>query len=198
MGRMHVLAGGYKPASGGTRRHEWYDDAYLKTEKSVPSGQSLVLDKFRDLKKSLHQLDKDNNSYGLIHADFHMRNFFVDEGKITLFDFDDCQYCWLAADIAVSLFSIAGRARSGQRKPEAAKEFLGPFLESYFRENELDKKQLARLPLFLKLREMINYIDGHTHWDLNNLTHNQKKLIERYRFNIENDIPVIDMDFTNL
>ena len=196
MGRMHAVTKDYLPEPEGVRRYDWYDDAYLKTEKYVPSNQPLVLQKFRRLKERLTLLDKDRNSYALIHADFHKRNFFVHNGNITLFDFDDCQYCWLAADIAVSLFSVVAKSHPGRRNTEVASGFLEPFLEGYAAENILDIKWLGQLPLFLKLREMINYIDGHTHWDLNNLSPNQKKMIERCRFNIENDIPVIDMDFT--
>lgn len=198
MGRMHALAKTYVPASENIRRYDWHDDLYLKTEKYVPENQPLVLDKFRELKKQLASLGRDRDSYALIHADFHMRNFFVDDGRITLFDFDDCQYCWLAADIAVSLFSTIIRPHPDKKRAGAAAEFLGPFLEGYAGENKLDREQLKHLPLFLKLREIINYIDGYNHWDFNNLTKKQNEIIERYRFNIEHDIPVVDMDFTKL
>ena len=56
----------------------------------------------------LDSLPKDDDCYGLIHADIHQGNFFVDENdNITIFDFDDCHYHWFAYDLAVPLFGLA-------------------------------------------------------------------------------------------
>jgi Ser/Thr protein kinase RdoA (MazF antagonist) len=198
MGRMHALAKAYSPGDGRPRRYEWFDDAYLKTDRHIPADQPRVKEKFHLLIDKLHLLPKNDDSYGLIHADFHKRNFFVDEGRITLFDFDDCQYCWFAGDIAVSLFSVIVREKEEAKRIAAARGFLEYFLEGYTAENMLDPAWLTRLPLFLKLREMINYIDGSVHWDMNRLTSGQKVFIDNYRFNIENDVPLIDMDFSKL
>jgi len=42
-------------------------------------------------------------SYGLVHCDVNPTNFYVNDGQITLFDFDDCAYNWFINDIAVAL-----------------------------------------------------------------------------------------------
>ncbi|MBN1211543.1 MAG: phosphotransferase [candidate division Zixibacteria bacterium] len=197
-GRMHALAKSYSPGDGSARRYDWFDDAYLQSDRYVPDNQPRVLEKFHLLIDNLHGLPIDNESYGLIHADFHKRNFFVDAGRITLFDFDDCQYCWFISDIAISLFSVIAREKRESARPDVAREFLKYFLEGYSRENKIDPAWLGNLPLFLKLREMINYIDGCTHWDFNRLSPGQRRFVDKYRFNIENDVPLVDMDFTNL
>lgn len=43
-----------------------------------------------------HKLPQDNESYGLVHFDFSDGNYHVDmeTGAITVFDFDNCMYCW--------------------------------------------------------------------------------------------------------
>jgi Ser/Thr protein kinase RdoA (MazF antagonist) len=61
----------------------------------------------------LRSLPTPVDGYGLLHTDLHHGNFFVDEGRITAFDFDDIGYNWFASDIAVLLL----RAISFPPKP---------------------------------------------------------------------------------
>ena len=51
-------------------------------------------------------LRQESDAYGLVHADLHMGNFFVDHsGQMTVFDFDDCCFHWFGYDCAVSVVS---------------------------------------------------------------------------------------------
>ena len=169
----------------------------------------------------LQNLPRDKTSYGLIHQDAHQNNFFMDaDGKLTLFDFDDCAYSWFINDIAIVLFYISFDAEE-LGFPDAASfthEFLVHFLLGYRRAYSLSPAWLKGIPVFLKLRELELYavvhrdfqIDGVEHWllekfqqipgfDVNpgnnqwiaNFMHNRKPRIDQ-------GLPFIDYDFESL
>lgn len=130
-----------------------------------------------------------------IHCDLHVGNFFLDRGKITFFDFDDCCYQWFAYDIATVLFYAVlepwvPNERSAQE--EEAKRFLPAFLKGYQREFPLPDFVLEQLPLFLKLRELSLYALIHRFLDVENLTDCFTiKFMEARRERIENEDPVL-------
>jgi Ser/Thr protein kinase RdoA (MazF antagonist) len=195
MGRMHALTKNFQPSHPSLTRHIWYEDEDLKARQHIPPSQPLVLERYRELLNRIKALPTDRDSFGLVHEDMHHGNFFVNNGKITVFDFDDCQYHWFAADISIPLFYVMRNKRLNQDTPEFAANFFSRFLEGYHRENSLDKKWLTRIPLFHKLREMILYIIIHAEqaFELDDWC---RDFYKDRRHRIENDIPVIDLDFT--
>ncbi|HET7615749.1 MAG TPA: phosphotransferase, partial [Bacillales bacterium] len=86
-GKMHSLTKRYEPDSG-KKRLDWLEtmDDALKVC-GDGTGQKL-----RSLREHFLQLPQGKDEYGLIHDDFHRGNFFINDGDITLFDFDDCKY----------------------------------------------------------------------------------------------------------
>jgi len=101
----------------------------------------------RRLVEYLDSLSKGENEYGFIHADFHRGNFRVDEdGKITLFDFDDCIYHWFVYDVAVIFGSV-----------DWTKEREESVWSGYFQENTLDKEWIDALPEFYRYRLVVVY-----------------------------------------
>lgn len=95
------------------------------------------------------------NAYGLIHQDAHTGNLFVDEnGRITLFDFDDCVYGHFIYDIAMVLFyAVTNRLNA----VKFCAEFWPLFWQGYREENELDPVWHKEIPHFMKLREIDLY-----------------------------------------
>jgi amicoumacin kinase len=51
-------------------------------------------------------LPKDEENYGLIHADFHCLNFYIDNGTVTAFDFDLIVKSWFLVDLGAVLFTV--------------------------------------------------------------------------------------------
>ena len=118
LGRMHALAKTYVPTDLAWKRPEWDDPEMLDIGIWLPESESLVLDKYRNLKSHLDNLPRSRESYGLIHQDAHAGNLFVDDkGRITLFDFDDCTYSWFINDIAIVLFILSWGLRIKQSSP---------------------------------------------------------------------------------
>jgi Ser/Thr protein kinase RdoA (MazF antagonist) len=197
IGRMHALTKTYKPEDPAWVRPEWDDPEMLEIQGWLPESESLVVEKYLELKSHLDSLPKSKESYGLIHQDTHAGNFFIDEdGKITLFDFDDCTYSWLINDIAIVLFYIA---LGVEDQIAFTREFMTHFMRGYRAENQLDEEWLIEIPSFLKLREIDLYAVIHRSFDVENIDHPWVAMFMKDRKSrIENEIPFIDFDFMTL
>ncbi len=220
LGRMHALAVEYQPAPG-TRRPEWDAAGFDFIEQYLPGSESIAHREYKSLLVHIHSLPKDKTSYGLIHQDAHQNNFFMDaDGRLTLFDFDDCAYSWLISDIAIVLFYISMDAEElGYRSvPDFTREFMTHFLRGYRRAYTLDPRWLKEIPTFLKLRELELYavvfrdfdIQDAEHWSLEGFlrspgfdVHNNGHMwianfMRGRKFRIEQGLPFIDFDFESL
>ena len=167
IGTMHTLSLDYDPGSPEWRRPHWDDPLMLDVERFLPEQETGVREAYHELLGRLEALPRDYNSYGLIHQDAHGGNFLVDEGeRITLFDFDDCVYCWYAFDIAMVLFYRV----CNESDPEGlARAFLPDFLAGYRRRAELDPEWLHWIPDFLTLREIDLYALLHRSFDVEHI-----------------------------
>lgn len=109
----------------------------------------------------LKHLDADINTYGLIHGDINVGNFLVDNGKLTLFDFDEAQYSWFVEDIAIQLYYLVyvyGDDSMEDRQLQCQR-FMEHFLKGYVKENSISENELKLIPLFLRLRDYCLYRD---------------------------------------
>lgn len=197
LGRMHRLSQSYSPARPSWKRPDWDDPLMLDVLQWMPETENLVADRYLALKHSLDQLPRSSESYGLIHFDAHQGNMFIDDqGQITLFDFDDCNYSWYANDIAIVLFYIA----LGKEDPAAfTTEFMAHFLNGYREENQIDAAWLGEIPYFLKLREIDLYAVIHRSFDVENIDHPWVAMFMQDRKQrIENGVPFIEFDFKEL
>lgn len=197
LGRMHALSKHYQPSNEDCERPHWDDPIMLFVEELLPPADGKVLERFHELMAHLNQLPRDHANYGLIHQDAHGGNFFVDDqGRITLFDFDDCAYSWYMNDIAIVLFYAA----MWKEDPAAfTKTFMTHFLQGYRQENTLDPVWLAEIPHFMKLREIDLYaviqrdfdpIDPSDPWVYGYMKGRKER--------IEAGMPYIDFDFMSL
>ena len=181
------------------RRIDWQADANLDFQSRIPESQSRVLEQGDACLKQLSQLPENDDVYGLIHSDAHAGNFFVADGKLTFFDFDDCCYQWFGFDVATVLFSIVLQSwvenTRAVQETEAIK-FLPVFLEGYDSVLPVASLQLGQLHLFLKARELSLYAVIHAHMDVNNLKgwYPVKFMLNR-RLRIEAGEPYLDLDF---
>lgn len=197
MGRMHALAKTYRPADPVIRRPDWDTDIIGLAEKFIPD-QPRIIEKFNANIAATRALPRNRDNYGLIHIDFHGGNFFVDDGRIYIFDFDDSQYSWFADDIAMCLFYAVSHDCSSVEELAHARTFLRHFLTGYARENEIGRNELANIPFFLKRREVDLYTIIHRSQDMNNLDGWSSSFMTRRAEKILNDVPYIDLDFTQI
>ncbi len=194
IGRMHALTKNYRPSDPSLVRHAWHEDGDLRVDGHLPESQTVVRARHAALLEYLHALPTDKDSFGLVHEDMHHGNFFVDNGNLTIFDFDDCQHHWFVSDLAMPLFYVMRNLTLNDQSPEFANHFFGCLMEGYNRENKLEKYWLEQIPYFLKLREMILYIIIYAEeaFEVNDWC---RAFITGRKERIEEGVPVIDIDF---
>jgi Ser/Thr protein kinase RdoA (MazF antagonist) len=192
MGKIHKLSKDYTPRDNSIKRPEWYEEAHLNTERFLPPEDIGVLKKFRNLIKHIYTFSRYRDNYGLLHGDLHLENFFLNNGEITVFDFDNAIYSWFLFDILIVLFDV--QYMHGQKDVTwIIRRFAKHFLEGYKGENELEDNWREKASYFLKLHEIHIYSAIFRNFDINNLTGLEKEFMEGRRMHIETDRPYIDI-----
>lgn len=163
LGQLHALARRYRPPDGMARRPHWFElDRFSGDDRRVPDEYPSVRARFKQTMRQLAELPADDDAYGLIHADFNDGNFTVDydNGAFTVFDFDDCCYFWFAYDLACAWEGGVGRVmfRPLDERKAFMDRYMDRVLQGYGRENSLPQAWLERLPLFLKVVQMEEFL----------------------------------------
>lgn len=197
IGKMHAATKRYTVNEG--YRPQWSkehpDLLNMRQEELAP----VIALKYEKLLANLLEWKKNEDTFGLIHNDFHQGNFFVENGDITVFDFDDCAYYWFANDLAVSFYHAYWQSTSfNPDYNDFSIEFISSMLEGYSKETTLHKDILCQIPVLLKLREMFLYTLFTKKWDKENLEGWQEYALQNLKHNIEHDVPYSDLDFMKL
>ncbi|MDO4459836.1 MAG: phosphotransferase [Clostridia bacterium] len=162
LGKIHELAKAYHPE----HKRMDYSDKY-----NMPYINTLIPDEYAELKKAISKrLDTFSNftgneeNYGLVHFDFSDGNYHIDmnSGDITVFDFDNCMYCWYMFDLAnLWTHGIGWIAYNEDR--EARRKFMEEYfdtvLEGYRSETALSDDELSKLPLYIDMVLVENIVD---------------------------------------
>jgi Ser/Thr protein kinase RdoA (MazF antagonist) len=200
-GRMHRLTKDYVPAAGIDRSRAVVDGEFPFG--SIPAGQESVIAVACAVLAEMATWPRDRDSWGLIHGDLHPNNLFVTEaGEITLFDFDEYRENWFVVDVATALYFGMWSEHVGQGNRGWYRDLLDAFTNGYARENALGPEWLGdRLQLALKCQELWCYATINDDWHLGqggcwaDVPAGWKRVLERYRRNIEEGIPVADGGF---
>lgn len=193
MGKIHRLTKSYNPGDPNLKREEW-GPAKMDNPHLQEGNYRILHDKLRSLESKISSFPKDENSYGLIHYDFHPYNFLIDQGKITVFDFDDSIYGWFALDIGVAATHAVwwGSPKHDRKsKHEFAKQFLNEFLSGYLKKNDLDTFWIQQIPLFMDYRNISSFFWWLSGWDGDEgqLSEIQKSAIVNAVELIQKDLP---------
>lgn len=196
-GRMHALTKEYQPVKSEFKRIDVFNDGFFNWRNIELAKFKIpgVLERCHEVIDEMHQLPRDDDSFGLIHADLHAWNFYINSGDMTIFDFDDCAYNWFAHDLAIPLFYELQSNQFEPRDPAFAKRFFSNFMKGYTNENKIDAQWLKHIPLFLKMREIDCFLiliwenaEEENDWC--------RRFMKERREKIENGVPVVDIDFT--
>ena len=160
LGAIHRLSKQYRPVHRRADFSDRYNMEYL--------GR-LIPDDYAELKQAIARrleayraLPADEEAYGLVHFDFCDGNYHVDmnTGDITVFDFDNCIYCWYMFDLAHAWTHGVGWYRHIQdpeKRMEGMKHYFDTVLEGYRSETDVPEGLLEQLPLFIDMT-IIEYI----------------------------------------
>ena len=164
LGKIHALSKKFKPVAAHHRPD--YFDKY-----NIEYINQLIPDKYSELKSAIashletfRALPTDVQSYGLVHFDFSDGNYHIDmdTGAITVFDFDNCLYCWYMFDLANLWLHNEGWCR---HEPDQHKRFklmqqcFDLQLQGYKTETEVPDELLEKLPLFIDMVLIENIVD---------------------------------------
>ena len=167
LGQMHALTKNYQPPGEKVKRLEWFElhKKRFAIEARVPEHLQVIRHRIQSVLEELKSLPRDQDSFGLIHGDFNDGNFTVDysNGDITVFDFDDSCYFWFIYELASAWEGGIGRVmnRGLNERRTFMKNYMEQVMEGYNRENSLSVEWMARLPLFIKLiqiEEFLHYV----------------------------------------
>jgi len=163
LGKLHHLSKGYRPIH---RRYSFFDKFNPDSiEKRIPDSLHLLKKKLKELLRTLEGLDRNPDSFGMVHFDYNDGNYSIDfdTGQITVYDFDNSCYGWY-------MFDLAGLWAHGvgwvQFEPDAAKRkkfmdaYFDTVLEGYRSETNIEQSMLEQLPLFIQAYLMENIIDA--------------------------------------
>ena len=195
IGKMHKLTMEFTPSKPQYKRHEWFEDGYSDFEKHLPASQIRVKESGRKITDYMNALPRGKDTYGLIHTDAHAGNFFIEDGKLNVFDFDDSCYKWFASDIAIALFYNVVNIKDEKAKLEFTDSFMKSFLKGYYEENYLDPYWLEIIPAFLKMREFNLYVAIHASFDSESIDPWCASYIDQRKKLIENETPFVVYDF---
>jgi Ser/Thr protein kinase RdoA (MazF antagonist) len=193
-GKMHRLSKTFRPSLSFTRP-QWINTIDFFDLENPPPSQEKVCLKFQEQIEKINGINQDKN-FGLVHNDFLEDNFYLFNHQLTVFDFEDFGYNFFANDMAIPLFyPVVFNMWEPEEQKKYADYFLIHFLEGYRNENPIEPSTLEMIPLFLKIREMDNYSMYYS-----DPIANQYQIIQKFMENrqqrIENDVPVLDVDFT--
>jgi amicoumacin kinase len=202
MGKLHRLSVDFRPSLPRYQRFSITED-FGAMEKAgrqhLPVEDQPVLQAYLDTVDAIQKLPQDVASYGLCHIDFHGGNFFItDDGEITLFDFDDCQYAWFVYDIAMALFYAISHECTSEAELKEAESFLAEFWSGYATEYNLPATWLEHIPLFLRLREIDLYMLIHRSMDLDNLDPWCASYMDGRREKIISVLPYCALDYASI
>lgn len=200
LGKIHCISKQYNPCNVVFRRNS-VDSQHLTKGFSIFKKYDIrVYNKYLDFINEFKNLTKDNQSYGLTHGDFLFCNYNItQDNKVSVYDFDECEYSWFISDIAVCIYYylLGGNPAELFSKTDEAKSLLRQFMLGYIKENLLCNKQFEKIDLFFKQRDYIllsTFIGrGETE-----LSWWEKLFVEGALDRILNDKPFIDVKFNEL
>ena len=164
LGKIHELSKRFVPTTG--HRRQDYFDKY-----NMEYINRLIPDKYSELKNAIaghlekfQALPTDTQNYGLIHFDYSDGNYHIDmtNGNITVFDFDNCMYCWYMFDLANLYLHGEGwfRYESDPAKRNAGMQhYFDTILKGYKTETSISDELLNQLPVFIDMVLIENIVD---------------------------------------
>jgi Ser/Thr protein kinase RdoA (MazF antagonist) len=162
LGKLHQLSKSYTPVHPRQHFFDRFNASYI--DKLIPGSLSLLKEKMVELLKTLEELDRDRESFGMIHFDYGDGNYSIDfdNGQITVYDFDNSCFGWYMYDLADAWINGVGWI---QFEPDAGKrqkfmeDYFATVLEGYRSETKIENSMLDKLSLFLQVTLMEGIVD---------------------------------------
>lgn len=160
MGQMHQLTvdypeNTYNPQFKWNGPHFWRKNIFIDDEE-VRQGEQRFLEE-------LESLPMGQDNFGIVHFDIHIDNFLVDGPRLTIIDFETCQFNWYAVDIASALFFLVQRGAgplslSEKERTWFAENCLLSYLKGYRETNVINPFWISKIDLFMRYQMVDEYM----------------------------------------
>jgi amicoumacin kinase len=193
IGKLHRLTIEYVEVDSIIKRPDAIEEFQVQFGPFIPNDD-IIQEKVEKVLTSILKLPKAKDRYRLIHSDIHSGNFFFDGTNITIFDFDDCSYNHIIADIAIPIYySVWFNTCISDNEEFINSRFLPAFMKGYLKEYAINLQLLRDIPLFLKLRDCELYGVLHKKWDLTSLNEKQTAVLAEIRERIVTETPIVSL-----
>lgn len=201
IGAMHRLTRQFEPSDMIYKRRQWFQDDIYNFDKYVPAQDTVTLKNCQAVRDKIKQYPTDKNSFGLIHGDLHHGNFFKNnDGRIVVFDFDDCEYHYLISDVTMPLYYtyLSMRKKGEKNLTGFAENFFARFMAGYKKNYRLDKFWFDKMDDFLMLRSAILFTIFNQVWPDYENDEKKKAMVDNHRNILSGASRMIDIDFVKL
>lgn len=194
LGKMHQLSKEYTPVH---RRYSFFDKYNTEYfDQLIPASFPLLKEKLIQLLKTLEGLDRNLESFGMVHFDYSDGNYMIDynTGQITVFDFDNSCYCWYMYDLANIWVHGVGWVqfeKDACKRKQFMENYFKTILSGYKSETAIENAMLDKLPLFIQVTLMENILDA---FEVMRNNGEDPECDEEHSYQIncmENDIPYL-------
>lgn len=163
--RMHRHARQWQRPAGFTRFHWDYDAAFGREARwgrwqdgiGVGPAEREILGRLdAALADRLQRFGTGPDRYGLVHADIRLANLLVDDGKVSVIDFDDSGFSWYLYDAGTSVSFF-------EHRPQVP-ALIDGWLTGYRRVTDLPADDEAEIWTFILYRRLllVAWIGSHT------------------------------------
>ena len=156
LGKVHKLSKKYKAVTH--KRREWYEQQELADAPKLFKDYSKELyTSFMSFVNQMKALEDHQDRYGLTHGDYLMSNYLIDNGKVTIIDFDESKYSWFAMDLAICIrcYLVGDEPEKASRKVELAERIHYNLLLGYQSENTITSDMIYDLNKYIRVRDYI-------------------------------------------
>ena len=158
LGHIHRLSKAYVPA-GTEKRRLWSESQHLLRAPALLQAYNPALcGIFRECMAEIKSLPADGADFGLTHGDYLLSNYMITkDNRVTVFDFDECEYAWYAMDLAICMhcYLIGPAPALLPAQADAAEAMLYVLLRGYTSETPVSREMLLRLQSLFRVRDFI-------------------------------------------
>lgn len=159
LGKIHRLSKEYNPVNSAKRR-QWNEQQELVKADVLFKNYNIELYSiFIEFIRQMNMEEINSNNFGLTHGDYLSSNYLiVEENNITVFDFDECEYSWFAADLAICMRCYLFWTENPSELPKKANEaeiMHYNLLLGYKSENDISNNMVFELEKYFKIRDFI-------------------------------------------
>jgi len=195
LGQMHRHTKDYVVSSPLIRRQTWDQEEQLRADKNLPADDP-VIGILEERLNQLRSLPITRDTFGLVHADLHQYNFYMENGDIYPFDFDDCGYTYFVNDIGITLYYAMRYApKQYDDATEYARTFFRCFMKGYLQENTITIEEIASIQDFVKLRHALLYIVFNQIGYLSRETDEKLQELLKHQREVISEEPLVPLDF---